>query len=565
MIYVLSFIVRLYQRNYSNNAKIMGKVKTFLTDIVQSIVILPMTAGNTLGMNRNRNRTVHNRNRPVHDGRISTIVLVGCMLSMVAVVLLVNMDKTKRYYIPQLTVKIMLSVLVLIGLLTIIILSVHNYRNKLEVPTRYRHEGKNRLKIKFLWLFGIMSNVYDGFTIGVFMECLSVTTKSFMIITYNVRIMYSCLLIVFHFVQIVFISYFSGSRILASVTSHYGILLLLSANGAVWSCSFIRASNTLFSSKTTFYANYSAYNCLKNASSFDTFLNHARPILYPAHVAFSLLSVGILLSMWSSTENPDNDNKELSDYMELSGNCDMTQNNGESVPNRRRFEFPRNHPLSYYATIVIGIVLALPYILGAVLMIKSNETFLSEIWISYKFAYKITIWVFCLVAFYKIQTECRPNLRHKPLDGNEYILFFSTFVDAMFHTFGLIAGALITPNADMQTEANIVLVENIFNLLIDYYQTVFLIQANRFEKKTRNNLNWPIENTCLLLCILNIGQWLIDCFAGKEYHTGTLIQELFYLPDYWNGVMSFVFPVAVYFRFQSFMGMYSLYDKFKNT
>ncbi|KAJ8312269.1 hypothetical protein KUTeg_009642 [Tegillarca granosa] len=534
----------------------MEKVMKFLKDVFRSIIIQPLTAGNTLGMNRNRNR-------PVHDGRISTIVLVGCVLSMVAVVLLVHNNKAKRLYITLLAVKILLIVMVFIGLLTIIILAVQNCKNKLEVSTRYRLEGKNRLKIKFLWLFGIMSNVFEGFLIGAFVECFSVNTTQYSQITFYFRTLYSCLLIVFHFVQIVFISYFSGARILASVTSHYGILLLLAANGAVWSCSFILASSTLFSSTaTTYLPSQSVYHCLGNTSSFDTFLDQAKPILYPAHVAFSLLSVGILLSMWSSTENPVTDETnivELSGYIELSG--------GDStVPNRNRPVPTRHNPLSYYATIVIGIVFALHYILGAVLVVKSNEQSLTNIWMSYKLGYKVILWIFCLAAFYKLKSECKPNLRHKPLDGNEWILFFSTFVDAMFHTFGLIAGALIIPNDDvMKTASNIVLVENIFNLLIDYYQTVFLIQANRFKKKSRNNLSWPIENTCLLLCILNIGQWLIDSFAGKEYHTGTMVQQQYYLPRYWDGVMSFVFPVAVYFRFQSFMGMYSLYDKFKKN
>ncbi|KAJ8312270.1 hypothetical protein KUTeg_009643 [Tegillarca granosa] len=540
----------------------MGKVKKFLKDVFRSIIILPLTAGNGLGMNRNRNR-------PVHDGRISTIVLVGCVLSMVAVVLLVHNSKAKKYDIPLITIKILLIVMVFIGLLTIIILAVYNCRNKLEVATQYRLEGKSRFKIKFLWLFGIMSNVYKGFTIGASVECFSVNTTKYSQITFYFRILYSCLLIVFHFVQIVFISYFSGSLILASVTSHYGILLLLTANGAVWFYSFIQASSTLFSSTaTTNLPSQRVYHCLGNTSSFDIFLDQAKPILYPAHVAFSLLSVGILLSMWSSTENPvtnETNIVELSSYIELSdGDSDSAHNDREYVPNRNRAVPRRHNPLSYYATIVIGIVFALPYILGAVLVVKSNDQSLTNTWISYKFGYKVILWIFSLVAFYKLKSECKPNLRHKPLDGNEWILFFSTFVDAMFHTFGLIAGALIIPNDDvMKTASNIVLVENIFNLLIDYYQTVFLIQANRFKKKSRNNLSWPIENTCLLLCILNIGQWLIDCFAGKEYHTATTVQKRFYLPRYWDGVMSFVFPVAVYFRFQSFMGMYSLYDKFK--
>lgn len=540
----------------------MGQVRKILSEVFNSVVILPLTAGNMFGSNRDR---------PIHDGRISTVAIVGCLISIILAIIHVCVYDPTQKYIPFHAVKIILSTMVLIGLGTIIVLSVHYRKNNQSVTTRYTTEKRNQLKTKFLWLFGVTSNVYNGLSIWWFVECL--TTHPNQQFTYIINILYCGLLIVFHFVQIVFICYFSSSgvRFIGSLTNHYGILFLLVANGSTWLLCFLQVSSTMFDINTlNSYDQRNSENhtyiCIRNGSSFENFLTQTKPVLYSGFVAFPLLSVSMLISMWCSTENPtepvaEEENFDESCYIELKNGV----SGSETVSERNKIKFLRNHSMSYYATIVTGIALSLPYILGSLLLVNSKESSIYEIWQLYKLAFKILIWVFGLVAFYKLKSECRPNNRYKPLEANEIILFFSAFADAVFHTFGLLAAALILPNRDIsESAAHVVLAENIMNLLVDYFQTVFIIQANRYEKKVRNNLNWPVENTCLLLCILNLGQWTIDNFTIYFYRNGTKLQSNFYNAWYWGRVMNFVFPVAVFFRFQSFMGMYILCHTFKN-
>lgn len=545
----------------------MGTLLQTLDKVFQAVIVLPLTAGNVTYSRDNRER---------HDGRISTMAIVCCIVAIFLVMIVVHVTQqdTENRKIPSIAISILLATLVVIGLSSMLIVFILAFGCKSDIVLR---ENNNQtipgLKLKFLWFFGFICVVYNCFLIGLTAYCLAENLQTNF--HYEGYIFYNTILIVFYFTQMVFLSFFSKCKFAGTVSGHYLILFILAANIAIWFESFLSKSSSHFKHHganetianhsfqicdTLFPSNTSVPHVIR--SPFIKFVCRVEPFLYPGIVAYSLVAVSFVMNMWVSTNT-------TTDRFQVIGQEETRFIDNETSPliaddsegNIGVCRSPAGKVISYSVSLVIGSLVTLPLLIGAIVLVfvKDEDRNIYQVFEVYKFLYKIMLLSITMVAFHKLSKECIPITICKSLTGNEWILLICTYVDTVFHMFELLAGGL----TERHTNSQLVFTEGFFNLMLDYFQTVFILQAHRYDKKQSSYSRWPIEHICLFLFLTNFGRWIEGSFCDIEYNAMTVVQSDFFGKSYWDNVMHIVFPVVIFYRFQCAMDQYTIYYLFK--
>lgn len=547
----------------------MDRILQTLNKVFQAVVVLPLTAGNV-------SYSIDNKER--HDGRISTMAIVCCIVAIILVMIVVHVTQqnTENMKIPSIAISILLASLVVIGLSSMLIVFILAFLCNSDIVLRGNSDQKiPGLKLKFLWFFGFVCVMYNCFLIGLSAYCLAKNLQSNF--HYEGYIFYNTILIVFYFTQMVFLSYFSKSKFAGTVSGHYFILFILAANIAIWFESFFNKSSAHFkhldSNNTVANNTFQLCDALfpsnssvpsESRSPFIQFVCRFEPFLYPGIVAYSLVAVSFVMNMWVSINTTEERNTLTAiDQEETRLLDDETTplNASDSFGNISVRRSPAGQTISYSVSLVVGSLVTMPLLVGSIVLVFVNDENhqIYQVYEIYKFHYKILLLSLNMIAFYKLSKECIPINGSKSLTGNEWILLICTYVDTVFHMFELLAGGLTERHVNSQ----LVFIEGFFNLMLDYFQTVFILQAHRYNKKQSSYSRWPIEHVCLFLFFTNFGRWIEGSFCDVRYNAMTVVQNDFYGQNYWGNVMHIVFPVVIFYRFQCAMDQYTIYYLFK--
>lgn len=283
----------------------------------------------------------------------------------------------------------------------------------------------------------------------------------------------------------------------------------------------------------------------------------------PAYVEYSLLAVSCFLGMWSST---DNENRES---LNLQNTATYEPTDEETVPlmgvaGSGNFSTGsvNNRSVSYYISLICGILLILPLIIGSlflVLDLNGVHDFYFPLEV-YKNLYSFILLILNMVAFHKLRKECEFDKVLNNLGGSEIVLLCSGFSDIIYRTFGLLAGVF-----DDGKDGWAVIMFNALNIFIDYFQTTFILQAHRYKKIRTNSSIFSIVNLCLLMTLLNFGSWIVESLAAIHFDNIAAVEVHYYNPTFWYHVVHIVGPVAIFYRFHSFIDFHVLYRYFKNN
>ncbi|KAJ8311846.1 hypothetical protein KUTeg_010602 [Tegillarca granosa] len=322
---------------------------------------------------------------------------------------------------------------------------------------------------------------------------------------------------------IICVGYFSKFKFRGSLRVHYGMIFVVAANLEVWMFSFLNASKNLFKSQEKDNSTYYPYSDCNGTTEMEkTFFRKVYPYMSTFFVEYTLLVISCILGMWSSTADGDEVSPNHVTTNIQNENCE--NENGES---RQLLQTETGSSetsvltLTYYVTLILGMMLIIPLIIGALVLIltdESVETFYFD-WVVYKLSYSLVLLVVNLAAFHKLREDCQFIRAVNSFNGNDFVLLICTFVDVIFQTFGVLAGAFQNDSA-----SKIVASYSIVFIIIDYLQTTFIMQAKRYDKTEPCQSVVTIGNICLFLTVLNVGSWIVDSLIGLDLYNIALIK-----------------------------------------
>ena len=133
-----------------------------------------------------------------------------------------------------------------------------------------------------------------------------------------------------------------------TITIHYGLLFILSANFAVWFFTVLNDSEEMFNNRRddtkcrlndSQYENSSSYiSCIFRNNTMHSSLNESHPYLLPMGIEYSLLAGGLILQMWHSTK--DESEAEMRHSTEDENEARQEHLNAQRAINRTNTELP---------------------------------------------------------------------------------------------------------------------------------------------------------------------------------------------------------------------------------
>lgn len=507
--------------------------------IFRAVILLPLTAG------------VKRPQSEYHDGSVSSKVLICSVLAVGSVFMIFNINEDGLRVVFY-----CMYALDILGALTMFTIWILVYRHPHKWINQLTSKFKSKLKVKFLWIFGVGCIVVHVMNITGIISC----SKPI------IHVILHLLVIVDKFVEMVFISYFSNFRFKGSLISHYALVIILIGNVVGWFFSYVLEFPELFhdlahnQTDATVVINASCFTNLDLENVFNDF----RSYLAPAFAEYDLLVITYILTMMKYTEYR---NEEQLDTVSSAEMEQMLSNVGnfteETSPLLSRPQEVRHQKtFSYYATFAIGILLDLPLIIGAVFMslnhsllmsLNHNIEYIYYIWEVYKLIFLIVMLTLFFVGFHKLNYVFPSTETFATFSASNLILILSAFFDMVFHTFGILAGML-----SKERSAQIVLANNALSLILSYYQTVFIVQAQYVKKiSPKPKTRWTISEVCLMLTLLGFALWLVDSIRLIQIDMLWLQRQ--YFGFLWKNIMHIVGLIALFYRFHCAIDLHILY------
>ncbi|XP_069134714.1 proton channel OtopLc-like [Argopecten irradians] len=513
---------------------------SFCGKILTSMFILPFTAGNY-------------RRRPngswCFDCTIASRVLFLIVLATI-IVLTASKDIHKHADVRLAIVVILLSLSMCAGVIGIYILGCFvKYHGQQYIVASTRNTHTSKLQVIFLWGFGLASGIRCILSAGKHIEC---TAKASHSAYWTSMFCFYTLVIVYLFSEMIFITYCSTFKLKKTLFVNYVMLMLLTANVSV--IVYIHFLHDTFSYFTKNDNDGQLSSCLLNNSTISHLMTKSQPFLYPASVEYSLLSITILLEIWSPTKLRHVVNEQITSPQELESVplvADDTSIEDMNSENRSGKTVCQMATLAGSLSAGIGLILC-NVILATGIGENEYVRYVAGI---YEFTLNGMMSLAIFAGFYCLVKCCTPDSVPKGLGSREYVYLLSAF--GLFMT-NIAEG--IGNDVSTQPEARLFMYRSIFSVFQDYLQVVFLLLANRCKKvDPRSNIH-PLESALIFIMISNFVLWFNDSVLLSKFPN---TRSLHYQTDNTTYTMyEDLLPVAVFFRFTSFMEYYTTFGKY---
>ncbi|XP_069134883.1 uncharacterized protein [Argopecten irradians] len=175
--------------------------------------------------------------------------------------------------------------------------------------------------------------------------------------------------------------------------------------------------------------------------------------------------------------------------------------------------------------------------------------------------YELTIIVIMvsvqLVGFFCLSHHCVPKKSVKPLRPRDYVYLLSAFGLITFHFYETLGG-----DTSSGSSSGILLYKSIISILQDYLQVVFLLQANRCQK---SRPSVPLlESVLICTMIMNVIAWFNNSFLMSEFPSTRDLEHSGFPKHVLHFIYDVLLPVAVFFRFTSFLEYYATFEEYNS-
>jgi hypothetical protein len=219
----------------------------------------------------------------------------------------------------------------------------------------------------------------------------------------------------------------------------------------------------------------------------------------------------------------------------------------------------RKSALLYLSAAVGAVFVIVLVIIVLAILTEKKEVELHSLYVSLEI-YRITYFaiMLCLVffGFGLLYGQCVPISNPRPISGSEYILLFSTLGMVMYLLFGVVAGIHVKSGGSWN------IAESIVNLILVYFQTVLMLQCYRYRRYRKLQF-LSMKNVLMILAVMNLGLWFTDSFLENRVPYINKVNYAMYHQRIWDFVNGTLFPITVFFRFQSSMILYELHHLYR--
>ncbi|XP_060067878.1 uncharacterized protein LOC132548070 [Ylistrum balloti] len=558
--------------------------------LFMSIIVLPFAAGH---VRRRRN------GQQYHDCSISSRVLL-MIIATTVLVFTSSPNILTHAGIRRGMVMFLLTVIMVCTMLGILSLAFSVQRHGLlSVVAARRNTSTMKLQMIFLWVFGLASGFYCAFFLAKQLECFSKTNGD---LFWNILFCFNVTLILSIFVEMVFLSYFSHFQLRQTTSVNCVMFLALTANiSVILYIYFVRDTFELIKKIS---ADNNLVACIERNSTIIVLLHKSSLFLGPAFAEYALLSITILLEIWSpiqsthsESESRDNDpgdsehttmvnetNQVDSERLPLIPSSDDTQPGsgqaeiGTYQPDndgRRKMPYQSCSPMSEIevnqqanssrqkvshiftlaGSLITGLGLVICYITQA--MDIGNLDKIRYATEMYELALTVIMTLVLFIGFFCLINDCVPDKTAKPLRPCDYVYLLSAFGVFMFHFYEILGGDILPDSA-----TSIFFYKSILSLFQDYLQVVFLLQANRCQKgRSKVDL---LESVLIFTMIMNVVFWFTYSFLIAEFPSTRILENAHFSKELLDQVYGFLLSVAVFFRFTSFLEYYATFGKYNS-
>ncbi|XP_060067877.1 uncharacterized protein LOC132548069 [Ylistrum balloti] len=528
-------------------------------DLVTALVILPITAGN---YQRRQNGSRY------FDGTISSTVFFLIFLAVIIIFTIsknIDHDQEKRMGV----VFLLLTTIMVLGVAACVTLGCIIKKHGLALVVSKRREGNiTKLQIIFLWIFGIVAGLLSISLIGQQSVCEVYNSiidggRFF----WNSRLIFNSITMLFLFTEIIFISYFVQYNLRNSTFIRYVLFILLSANVSVWLHSVI-IDNELFPDnilEKQFGNSSNILYCIQNGT-FGTIINKFKTVSNPCFLEFCLLSVTMLLEMWSPTTTENSSEEEVQTYQELNRLSYSVNDRSTlleiSVDNEDRSSGARpgrtiQQLVTFFVTVVIGLGLDVSYLVCVWFPKNAEILMMME---RYHTIITIAMIVANFVGFYCLVHYCKPDRANKPLKVSEYVYLSSVLGILMIHVCEIVS-AYYTQGPIAQLN----LITYILGIVQIYLQVVFLLHANRCKISNIQTNVHLLDCVLIFLMVINLNIWMSDSFIVEQFSVlkdvekqilGDIVMNLYY---------HVLLPTSIFFRFSSALELFATFKMYSKN
>lgn len=426
-----------------------------------------------------------------------------------------------------------------------------------------------RIKIVFLWIFGLLCIIMACYDLAVNFDCLFLHKPYSFEGQFELGITTHCFKILFYLVQLGFLSSFAGYALVISIIQNYMISWIILTHLVIWFMHFFgtmhRKIDPNLHNETTNQPNYSCFNQPNN----QVFRNNLNPFFKPAITEFSLLAAELLMMMWIYSSS-DISNDEEDEFSYVTGVNETTSLIQDPVGNPSRI--PKRHFITntFYFCVLVGTLLSLPFVVSTVVILYSEqprfrhyEAFLTLLLIFY-----IEHFVLILATFVQVRKFSQwRDVRITTSSKNKSILLLMTLTGAIvYSTLEILAVIQVTTcstfgSLDYKFRI-IVFMKTLFEMITMFLQTLLIRQSWHMEKCTTLNKIPTIKRLFGTLCLINLVLWLVFTVLYDGHTRTTVIEACFYGKGFWYQIRDGVFPITVFYRFHVSMHFYERCRKY---
>lgn len=502
------------------------------------------------------------------DGRFSSGAFGLVLTSFCVVFIIVNTSQhpgeieTKSWTVEGMVIP--LGVLSTIGLWVSVL-----RRNRRQLRNDSDRHLTHRIKIVFLWIFGLMCIIMACYDVAVNVDCL-ISNRPYIIEgDFELGVATHSFKILFYLAQLGFLSSFASYSFVTSIIQNYMISCVILSHLVIWFLNFYRTTPTTLNidNKTITFQN----SCFFQQSN-QEFRNKLNPFTKPAITEFSLLAAELFMMMLVSSWNGTPDEEE-DEFNYVTGVDEITSLISEPVDNssntpRRQYVITN----TFYICILVGTLLSLPYVVSSVVILYSEQSSFRyyEAFVTILLIFYIEHFALIVATFVQLRNFSQwRNIRITTFSKNTSFLLVMTLIGAIVYcTFETLATIEVTeciedvPNLSVSKIRSTALTKNILELLTMLLQTILIRQAWHMEKCTDPKKIQTIKRLFGTLCLINLVLWLVVSILFDTQTRTMLIEVCFFGKENWNRIRSGLLPITVFYRFHASMHFYERCRKY---
>ena len=362
---------------------------------------------------------------------------------------------------------------------------------------------------------------------------------------------------VFIIIQTVFISLNRKYSFEQNVKTHYGVMLTLAANLALWWYFILDESRELFHIENSNNTRSTVAKVETNTSNIGNMINTLEPYRTPMVIEYNLLSATCLLSL-QKMDRCSNINLEVPSTFQY--DSDNVENDAEDslLLNSRIVHLTWQNRLTLN---FIAFTLAIPMICLEIYIGHKDVSVAVHVIFQILQILNISILaILSMILLSKLSFRTTGNGLSHGRDTMP-ILICSSFGIQMYDIFGAFGG-IVAKRESLSVLTKLTITKHVLSFLGVIYQTVLIIKCKRHSHQYCNigkREKIRAKSMIFIITLINFGFWFGDCFFMKYQRNLMYSETVLYGKQYWRVIVDILYPVTIFYRFHSGIECYEIY------